>query len=505
MSDCGGSPLWGFASAFPEEFFPPLLEDRFFPTEADEDGRVLRAPYALSKVESILLQNGLSREQVVIADPRRLHEVIGPETKVLGITTMDPLGVSFGSGIIYMLMRLLDYTPRGRPYISRSSLRVLDHPAVQEHMPKVIAGGSAVWQLLDLADCMSMGIDCVVEGEAEKVAPALFHKALRGEELPTVVRGSPPSASEIPPIVTPSIGGLVEITRGCGRGCRFCHPTLLSFRSIPLDTIEREVLLNIEGGARAVCLHSEEFFRYGVCGLTPDPERLHKLLQRVSGLTGDDVRLETDFTAAASIMAKPEVVPLVADYMTQDGWSYIEMGIETPSPRLITKIMPGKVLPFRPEEYADIVEQSIGLLNDQGWIVCATLITNMPGEEEEDVLEALEMVDRLKGSKALIHVLPFIPMGGLRSSPQTIFDEILANPLRAELVIKGFLLTNAALQSRPGREAGCRGIVSSASRLLRQLALWVSAGYATRKLRERLRDIGQGSAAFLSVSKPVVR
>ncbi len=137
--------------------------------------------------------------------------------------------------------------------------------------------------------------------------------------------------------------------------------------------------------------------------------------------------------------------------------------------------------------------------------MCATLITNMPGEEEEDVLEALEMVDRLKGSKALIHVLPFIPMGGLRSSPQTIFDEILANPLRAELVIKGFLLTNAALQSRPGREAGCRGIVSSASRLLRQLALWVSAGYATRKLRERLRDIGQGSAAFLSVSKPVVR
>ncbi len=487
MSDYGGSPLWGFASALPGEFFPPFLDEKLFPTHGDAEGRVPFAPYALSKVESILLRNGLNRDQVVVADSRRLENVIGRRTKVLGLTTMDPLGVSFGSGIIHLLMRFLGYKPKGRPYISDSFLRVLGDSAVREHRPKLIVGGPAVWQFLDLSPPEDLGIDCLVEGEGEMVVPGLFHQALKGEELPRVVHGPPPPASEIPPIVTPSIGGLVEVTRGCGRGCKFCHPTLLSFRSLPLETIEKEVLLNLQHGAQEICLHSEEFFRYGVRGLTPDPEQVEKLLRRVSHLVKDEALLNTDFTAAATVMTRPEVVPLAAEYMTRGQWNYIEMGIETPSPRLIMKVMPGKVLPFQPEEYGDIVEQSIGLLNDHYWIVCATMITNMPGEEEEDIIAALDLVDRLKGLRALIHVLPFIPMGALRGKPQAIYDQVLANPLQAELIIKGFLQTNRILRSGPGREAGCRGITSLLGRAVRHMAMWASTGYATAKLEGRLR------------------
>ncbi len=297
----------------------------------------------------------------------------------------------------------------------------------------------------------------------------------------------------------------MEITRGCGRGCKFCHPTLLSFRSIPLEQIEREVLLNVQGGAREICLHSEEFFRYGVRGLTPDPERLKRLLERVYPLTQDGVRLSTDFTAAATIMTKPEVVPLAAEYMNRGRWNYIEMGIETPSPRLIQRVMPGKVLPFRPEEYADVVEESIGLLNDHHWIVCATMIVNFPEEEEEDVVAALELVDRLKGSKAQIHVLPFVPMGALRGRPQSVYEELLEDPLRAELIIKGFLQTNRILQSGPGRVAGCRDVASLFGRALRHAALWFTTGRVTARLQERLQTLREAPSAMPSHPQPTAR
>ncbi len=505
MSDYGGSPLWGFASALPEEFFPSPIDRRLFPTTSDRYGRARVAPLALCKVEASLLQDGFTRDQVVIADPRRLDQVIGPDTKAIGLTTMDPLGVSFGSGIMYVLMRLMGYQPKGRSYISRSFFRVLEHPAVKQYRPKVIVGGPAVWQFLDLTNPREMGIDCIIEGEGESVVQEVFRRAVSGQELPPIVHGRPRPADEIPSIVTPSIGGIVEVTRGCGRGCRFCHPTLLAFRSMPLELIEKEVQLNIDHGAPTICLHSEEFFRYGVRGLTPDPEKVERLLQRVYRLTKDEVFLETDFTAAATVMTKPEVVPLAAEYITRGRWSYIEMGIETPSPRMIVKIMPGKVLPFRPEEYGEVVEQSIGLLNDHQWIVCATMITNMPGETEEDVVEALELVDRLKDAKALIHVLPFIPMGALRGGPQTIYEDVLADPLKSELIIKGFLQTERVLQSGPGRKVGCRDIHTTWGRVLRHFMMWASATWSIERLEERLGRLRATPSAALSVPEVVAR
>lgn len=198
--------MWGFASALPEEFFRGRLDTFLFPTPSDPEGRVPQAPPALGKVEATLLRNGFTRDQVIIADPRKLDRVIGSDTKAVGLTTMDPLGVSFGSGIIHLLMRLLGYQPRGRSYISRSFLRVLEHPAIREYRPAIILGGPAAWQFLDRSDPAQRGIDCIVEGEGEAVVSEVFQKALRGEPLPPVVHGRSPPAEAIPPLVTPPSG-----------------------------------------------------------------------------------------------------------------------------------------------------------------------------------------------------------------------------------------------------------------------------------------------------------
>ena len=41
--------------------------------------------------------------------------------------------------------------------------------------------------------------------------------------------GETPSLEEIPDITKPSINGLIEIGRGCCRGCQFCNVTLSAF------------------------------------------------------------------------------------------------------------------------------------------------------------------------------------------------------------------------------------------------------------------------------------
>ncbi len=448
MSDTHGSTVVGFASAIPENFMRDFIARRFFRVKSDKEGRALRAPYGLAKVEARLLQMGLSRKDVIIADPRKLDRVIGPRTKILGIYVMDPLGLSYGSGILYWILRLADLPYRGLPYIAKSFFEVLEHPAVRRHRDhiKIIVGGPASWQLVDTGKQEELGIDVVFEGEFEVDGPTIIEKLLRGDPVPKRVIGRPAPPSEIPVIQTPSIGGIVEVTRGCGRGCKFCTPTQSGrIRSLPFEGhIEREIRLNIEvGGFKEVTLHSEEYFRYGARGIEPNPEKVLELTKKAYKLVksyGDEYGITTDFTTAAIVKYAPKLVQEVSEYMNEgDKWHFIEVGIETASPRLLRELMLGKALPYRPEEYADVVEEAIGILNDNKWIVVATMIVNLPGERDEDVLMNIELVERLKKYKILIFPLPFIPMGALRGNPFTVLDAILEDPLRRELILKAFV------------------------------------------------------------------
>ena len=107
-------------------------------------------------------------------------------------------------------------------------------------------------------------------------------------------------------------------------------------------------------------------------------------------------------------------------------FSIIEIGIESASPRVIKLIAPGKPKPFKPEEWPSVVEDAVIVLNDAGWWVCATIITGLPGEREEDVELNIRLVERLEPYNVFIHVLPFIPSGSLRRAKGLSTAEILA-------------------------------------------------------------------------------
>jgi len=77
---------------------------------------------------------------------------------------------------------------------------------------------------------------------------------------------------------------------------------------------------------------------------------------------------------------------------------------------LMKKYMAGKMLPFKPEQWQEIVESAFGILNDNNWYPLATLIIGLPDEKEEDVLQTLELMDKLKDYNAFYVPLFFVPL-----------------------------------------------------------------------------------------------
>ena len=77
----------------------------------------------------------------------------------------------------------------------------------------------------------------------------------------------------------------------------------------------------------------------------------------------------------------------------------MEVGIETGSSRLMRELMRGKMLPYEPEQWREIVKQSIGILNDNDICPLGTLVMGLPGETIDDSLATMELIDDLKGMK----------------------------------------------------------------------------------------------------------
>jgi hypothetical protein len=136
----------------------------------------------LCKIEASLLDNGFSRKDVAIVDPRRLDEAVGPNTRAVGIGVLDPLGINYGTMLLRYVLRLMGVNARLQSYMSWATMRILKHPVIKEHRSrlKVIVGGQGVWEIIDSGLRARLGIDTLVEGEGELVAPSIFAKAIKG-------------------------------------------------------------------------------------------------------------------------------------------------------------------------------------------------------------------------------------------------------------------------------------------------------------------------------------
>ncbi|MFQ6095584.1 MAG: B12-binding domain-containing radical SAM protein [Candidatus Bathyarchaeia archaeon] len=431
MSNHRNNEFLGFGATAPPNVLPEWLYSRlFFPPMKTKRGVPVEAPYGLRKVEAKLLDEGFT---VLTVDPDHLEPYI-EEAKVLGIYVMDPFGLGPASTTFARILNT------GETYSAKYFRSLLEKPEVRSAKKrglKIIIGGPGAWQLRYRPRFLvEHGIDCVLEGEAESVVVRLFRTALDGEELPMFYEVSGkeiPSLEEIPEIKNPSVNGLVEVGRGCVRGCQFCSVTLRPLRWITYEKIEKELRVNVEAGIRSGILHAEDVLLYGSKSITPESSKvlkLHRLAKK---------RLDTvswSHTSMAVVASSPKLVKEVAEIIL-DGrqeWWGVEVGIETGSPRLVRKIMPAKALPFRAEEWPEVVGTAAGIMSDHSLIPACTLMVGVPGETEEDVAKTIELVDDLRGFESLIVPLFFVPMGRLREEEWFRVKEM--NPLHEELLAR---------------------------------------------------------------------
>jgi len=407
-SEYGGSIFVGFAACAPK-LLPDFLYRLFLcpPVEAKR-GMAVAAPAGTRKMEAALLEAGID---VVVAHPEHLKEVINEETKVVGITSNDPRGLGPASSTFSSLIGRKTFSALFFEQTVQRAREILD----SNGGGKLIVGGPGAWQLEDEEVLDKHGVDCVVIGEGEITGVEVTKRALRGEPIPRVVRGEMVPLERIPNIRHRTVGGLVEIARGCGRGCRFCLPNLKFLRSRPLQQILEEVEINLREGSEGVCLHAEDVLRYGAKGPIPDENKVIQLFEQVSRLTP---HVGISHFAFASVACKPDLLRKITELLDSRGseppWYSGQVGIETASPELVRRHMPGKPLPFRPEEWSEVVVSAHEILAENRWVPCSTLISGLPGETPKDVELTIELVERLREFKSLIVPLFFVPIGQLK-------------------------------------------------------------------------------------------
>jgi len=430
MSEYHHHMFLGFSACVPRGVVSDRLYFSVFcpPVETNGDGSVVVAPNGSRKIEAALLDHGFRREDVIVAHPDHLDKVVGPETKVIGFTENDPLGIGPATSTFTHIFG-------GDAYMALKFREALNHPSIRKFRPKIIVGGAGAWQLENEQVRKELGIDCVLVGEGEKTAPSLFKTAVNGGRLPEVVHGEVVPAEEISIIRGSTVNGIVEIARGCGRGCDFCEPTLLWYRSLSLDHILKEVDVNLKAG-RQPCLHAEDVLRYNAKGLEINKEATVELFKAVRNHTGVSMVGISHF-ALSSVLSAPDLVEEISRVLdvSEDTRMGGQTGVETGSPRLIEKHMAGKCKPFKPEDWPEVVVNAFEILSENYWNPCGTLIMGLPDETEKDVELTIELVERLKEFESFLVPLFFVSMGGLRNRAESFALEKMT-PKHSELMIK---------------------------------------------------------------------
>ncbi len=419
MSDYYNNPFVAFVAGFAKGPVPLWLLRRIVypPVERSCDGRAKYAPYGLRKVEALLLENGFTESDVAVVHPADLDTFIGSNTKVVGISSMDPTGMGYVSKTYSSLVG------GGESMNAIEFRRLIKHRHIRMFKPRVVVGGFGSWQVERKEVADTYGIDCVLIGGKTEAIVDVFSKAVNGKPLPRVIRAEndrhSPDGQSTPKIRHAAIHGAVEISKGCGRNCQFCTPTMQCKVDVPLDRIMEEIEITTMEGSSNITLVTEDLFLYGakIKQFTPNKKAVLKLVKSVAdhpGVAG----IQPSHMSLAPVVSNPTMVQEVSEVLIEHNWYFhdkkvivtSETGIETGSVRLMKKYMAGKMLPYKPEQWHEIVTQAFGILNDNDWFPLATLIIGLPQEREEDVAETLELMDDLRDYNAFYVPLFFVPL-----------------------------------------------------------------------------------------------
>ncbi len=392
--------------------------------ERYEDGSAKYMPAGVRLVEKSL-QRAYATDDIVSCFPEDIEKFVGPRTRVVAVSTHNPLGVTFAAGV-YTSIFGSSKMPINSHYSRQLFAQIKSNPYRENF--KVIVGGSGGWQIIqtDLYD--ELGVDCVVEGRSESNDTLdLFEKAINGEDLPREITVKHPvDRDSILFPDTRTTFGVVEMTTGCGRRCKFCVPDLNPQIDLPKDKIMDAVRANVREGNKQISLATEDMFIWGQVHTDtpfyfPNREALLDLYGDIVNTPGVEQHVLSHATIAPAVV-DPKLIEELSNILLPKSpihFPYLSshpekkalaplIGLETGSVKMAKKIMPGKGVPFAIDDWQSIVLEGLAVLNKNNWFPAMTLIVGNPDETDEDIRETLDLVYEMERRGLFAFLIPSI-------------------------------------------------------------------------------------------------
>jgi radical SAM superfamily enzyme YgiQ (UPF0313 family) len=423
--------------------------------EYSDDGTARYMPAGLRVLEASLLRH-YHADDIVSCYPDDVDTFIGPKTRVVAISTHNPLGVTFAAGV-YTSIFGESKQPINAHYARRLFTRVKANPHRANF--KVVVGGSGGWQIAQTNAWDDLGVDCIVEGRSESADTIrLFDRAIRGEALPRQVDVHHPKDRD--QIIVPdrrTTFGVVEMTTGCGRRCQFCLPDLNPQIDVPKDRIMAGVRANVREGNKQISLATEDMFIWGQVHTDtpfyfPNREALLDLYSSVVNTPGVEQHVLSHATIAPSVVdpvliekltdlvidKSPIRLPLLSSHPEKRALVPL-VGLETGSVRLGKQIMPSKGVPFSIEDWPSVVINGLDVLNRNNWFPAMTLIVGSPGETDDDTRATLDLIYEVERRGLFAFFIPsvFTPLHDTRLEKATgVTETRQLTPLQWQLMMK---------------------------------------------------------------------
>lgn len=417
MTDFRDVPLATFFSCIPTDFWISRQVFKLLgPDPPHSNGVAVYAPYGLRKVEAGARLHYRSSD-IVVAHPRHVGKFLDETTEIVGVYAMDPLGLGPVS---------MTFTDGGKltPYTKAKFFELIASLQRPGRRYKIVVGGPGVWQFDYRSETQrELGIDHLVHGETDHLIPEIFQSVMEGR-APEVMRFTnrqAPRLDEIPKILGPAMHGMVEVMRGCGRGCAFCEVTLRRPRYMTYDFIQKEIEVNVRAGLTNANLHSDDFFLYDLKDwktMQPNRDAVTRLFETAMSVPGVKTVNPTHGTVSAAV-ADPEMIRRLSAIGRAGprNWIGIQCGLETGSKRLSVDVMPRKALPYEGADWPEVALEGLRVLNEHYWFPAFTLISGLPGELPEDSWDTVSLLDRMEAlpnNHFIAAPLSFVPVGVLR-------------------------------------------------------------------------------------------
>ena len=433
--------------------------DRKYPewrkVEYNPDGSARYMPAGVRLVQTSL-EREFKKDDIVACYPDDLHKFIGPRTRVVAVSTHNPLGVTFAAGV-YTSIFGSSKEPINSKYAKLAFEKINASPFRKNF--KVIVGGSGGWQIIQTNSYQQLGVDCVVEGRSESAdSMALFHKAIRGEALPREINVAHPTTRDS--ILMPDTRttfGVVEMTTGCGRRCQFCVPDLNPQIDLPKEKIMQGVRANVREGNKMISLATEDMFIWGQVHTDtpfffPNREALLDLYSEIVNTPGVEHHVLSHCTIAPFVV-DPLLVKKLTDVLLPKSPIHLPRlsnhpqgkalaplaGLETGSVRMAKKIMPSKAVPFSIEDWPSIVLEGLRVMNENNWFPMFTLMVGNPGETDEDTMATLDLVYEMERRGLFAFLVPsiFTPLHDTRMEKEVgVTETRQLSPLQWQLIMK---------------------------------------------------------------------